>query len=817
MATDATNSTPLLLIRDPQYMGRKRKPNPPQRGQASRGKSGAPSARPTAKDKAADVQHAIARAASTGNVRTALADEGLTRDADFPEVPVVSGTVTADQLLVAFDALTEQTEEYRRCADAAAERGRVADQRAEELATKLGAVAEQREQAGAASDAANKRLADVEAKAAELAEREDAVATRERAAEAGFAEAAKAAHEQLTKELADRRLAADKELADARAALTAEHRDTEERLEHERAELDERERFLASLQRTARTTQIELDARAADLDAEITARAAADIAAVDREMHTVRVRAEESEKLVNELTAKLTEYERERLRLGHIEAGHLLTELEAVRAANVDLHNKLAERLDDDNLSRLRALETRNRELEARREQLEYEVAELRGKVLANRINNLEIEQLRDLEKHFELVKRGYEERIAELSGTIEDIFRDRPKPGTALFPRCVAMDDEEALGDSGYVESEPPDLSQLAREMQAVIFTDRERAYRLNDLCVLLGGLAMTRLHLLEGMSGTGKTSLPLAVASALGTHCVVVEVQAGWRDRADLFGNHNTFEHRFEESDFLQALYLAQTPRYRDRPFFIVLDEMNLSRPEQYFSVILSKLENSDSDPIQLVTTDGGNGRTPRNLVDGTSIHLPDNVWFVGTANQDESTLEFADKTYNRAHVMELPAHRPFVRRSRIERIEPYDVKALRDAFKAAQREHNEKTKGAYTFVQEMADPLFEHGRVQVAPRIVKQFNKFVPVVVAAWEGARPDEKHKYDDLTQDGLSLAVDHFFATKVLSRLRNRYDVTEERVAALRTSIEERWEKNGFAGTAVRCIGVLDDVARRWAG
>lgn len=798
-------------------MGRKRKPNASQRGQATRGKPGAPSARPTAKDKAADVRHAVARAASTDEVRTALADEGLTRDADFPEVTAGSGTVTADQLLKAFDALTEQTEEYRRCAEAATERGRVADQHAGELAAQLDAVAEQRDQTGAATEAANKRLADVETKAAELAEREEVVASREREAEAGFSAAAEAAHEQLTNELADRRLAVDQELTDARAALTAEHRDTEERLKNERAELDERERFLASAQRTARTTQIELDARAADLDAEITARAAADIAAVDREMHTVRVRAEESEKLVNELTAKLSEYERERLRLGHVEAAQLLTELEAVRATNLDLHNKLAERLDDDNLSRLRALETRNHELEARREQLEYEVQELRGNVLANRINNLETEQLRDVEKHFELIKRGYEERIAELSGTIEDIFRDRPKPGTALFPRCVAMDDEDALGDPGYLESEPPDLSKLARDMQAVIFTDRERAYRLNDLCVLLGGLAMSRLHLLEGMSGTGKTSLPLAVASALGTHCAVVEVQAGWRDRADLFGNHNTFEHRFEESDFLQALYLAQTPRYRDRPFFIVLDEMNLSRPEQYFSVILSKLENSDGDPVQLVTTDGGNGRTPRLLVDGTSIRLPDNVWFVGTANQDESTLEFADKTYNRAHVMELPAHRPFVQRSGIKRIESYELNALRNAFKAAQREHNKTTKGAYTFVQQMADPLFEHGRVQVAPRIVKQFNKFVPVVVAAWEGALPDEKYDYDDRAQDGLSLAVDHFVATKVLSRLRNRYDVTEERVAALRASIEGRWEKAGFAGTAVRCLGVLDDVARRWAG
>ena len=69
-----------------------------------------------------------------------------------------------------------------------------------------------------------------------------------------------------------------------------------------------------------------------------------------------------------------------------------------------------------------------------------------------------------------------------------------------------------------------------------------------------------------------------------------MIIEVQAGWRDRHDLFGHYNTFERRFQEEPFLLALYKAQTPRYRDRPFFIVLDEMNLARPEQYFSVLLS-----------------------------------------------------------------------------------------------------------------------------------------------------------------------------------------------------------------------------------
>ena len=105
-----------------------------------------------------------------------------------------------------------------------------------------------------------------------------------------------------------------------------------------------------------------------------------------------------------------------------------------------------------------------------------------------------------------------------------------------------------------------------------------------------------MSRLHLLQGISGTGKTSLPLAFARALGAGAALIEVQAGWRDRQDLIGHFNAFERRFYESEFLQALYRAQCPRYSGLVNIVVLDEMNLSHPEQYFADLLSAMEEPD-----------------------------------------------------------------------------------------------------------------------------------------------------------------------------------------------------------------------------
>ena len=63
------------------------------------------------------------------------------------------------------------------------------------------------------------------------------------------------------------------------------------------------------------------------------------------------------------------------------------------------------------------------------------------------------------------------------------------------------------------------------------------------------------------------------------------------------DLFGFYNAFEKSYHETEFFNALYLANQPEYRDTLFFIILDEMNLSRPEHYFADFLSKLEQPEA----------------------------------------------------------------------------------------------------------------------------------------------------------------------------------------------------------------------------
>lgn len=182
--------------------------------------------------------------------------------------------------------------------------------------------------------------------------------------------------------------------------------------------------------------------------------------------------------------------------------------------------------------------------------------------------------------------------------------------------------------------------------------------SYSASDIAAFIAGLGATRLTILQGMSGTGKTSLPKIFTEALGGRCDIIEIESSWRDKNELLGYYNEFSRMYTPKKFTQALYRACLDS--ERPTFIVLDEMNLSRIEYYFSDFLSLMENEeDKREIRLVNVGLFKEADEEKynysaLVDGHTVKIPSNIWFVGTANRDESTFEISDKVYDRAHTM-------------------------------------------------------------------------------------------------------------------------------------------------------------------
>ena len=110
---------------------------------------------------------------------------------------------------------------------------------------------------------------------------------------------------------------------------------------------------------------------------------------------------------------------------------------------------------------------------------------------------------------------------------------------------------------------------------------------YEVKTIRLFMAGMASTKLIILQGISGTGKTSLPYSFGKFLQHDTTIASVQPSWRDRTELFGYFNEFTKNFNETEVLRRIYDSS---YNDDVNLILLDEMNIARIEYYFAEMLS-----------------------------------------------------------------------------------------------------------------------------------------------------------------------------------------------------------------------------------
>lgn len=288
-------------------------------------------------------------------------------------------------------------------------------------------------------------------------------------------------------------------------------------------------------------------------------------------------------------------------------------------------------------------------------------------------------------------------------------------------------------LVDEKYAAFTPPEYDN---EISLQEFAEGYRRYAASQMKLyytpeivrrFVAGMAASKLLILEGISGTGKTSLPYSFSRYLSNPSTIVSVQPSFRDRTELLGYFNEFSKRFNETEFLRALYEAN---YRPDPTLIVLDEMNLARIEYYFAEMLSVLEmpNKDEWVLDLVPTawDGDPVK-----MDGGKIHVADSTWFIGTANNDDSTFTITDKVYDRAMPIELNE-----RADAFEcELQPHcnvTVEHLEYLFQKAQVDYPISDE-LMNKMQKLDNYLITRFKLSFGNRIMKQLYDFIPVYVA------------------------------------------------------------------------------------
>ncbi len=322
----------------------------------------------------------------------------------------------------------------------------------------------------------------------------------------------------------------------------------------------------------------------------------------------------------------------------------------------------------------------------------------------------------------------------------------------TALAPRFAKLD---AI-DRKYMYYEPPvyrtgyTLEELCRDFRNFACSRMGLYYEEKIIRLMFAGLASTKLILLQGISGTGKTSLPYAMGKFFKNDSTIVSVQPSWRDRTELFGYFNEFSKKFNETDVLRRIYESS---YNDDINVIILDELNIARIEYYFAEMLSIMEMPDENEWKIELVSSAWDNDPLHLTDGKLL-IPQNTWYIGTANNDDTTFSISDKVYDRAFTINIdnkgiPFEAPDVEPERMSY--SYVAELYRKAV-----EENPVEQKYLDMLEALDSYVIKKFRVAFGNRIVKQLKIFVPVYAACG-----------GDILE-----GIDHVLATKIFRKFES---------------------------------------------
>ena len=331
------------------------------------------------------------------------------------------------------------------------------------------------------------------------------------------------------------------------------------------------------------------------------------------------------------------------------------------------------------------------------------------------------------------------------------------PNAKIAIFPTLEESDKKFEGYDANQVYPEAPSLDVIAEKFQAYIATVHKIYFDIDLVRAYIAGLATSKIVLLEGLSGTGKSTLPRRFMEFIGGDSEFIPVQSTWKDRADLIGYYNDFTSNFKETRFLKTLY--ESNYTTDKMSTVVLDEVNLSRIEYYFADFISAMEYPvDMRYVELMQP--AKGRKMPKLIGDGRLHVSENTYFVGTANKDESTYTITERVYDRAIVINFEQkHFPIETESVTEPIKisykQFD-KLVNDAKSNENGLLNADEKAKF---EELYNFINDNFDVQVGDRVFAQLDTFTSVF-AACGGSK---------------FRALDVMFANKFVRKLTNIFD------------------------------------------
>ncbi len=426
----------------------------------------------------------------------------------------------------------------------------------------------------------------------------------------------------------------------------------------------------------------------------------------------------------------------------------------------------------------------------------------------AKRVKDVEeMEEEREVKEKQESLRQG---ELAKAFG--EDTSKTTTVTGMASGPITSLDSKEVALSESSHVfpglwtidlivESEREKifnlegitLKRVCEQFRKFLAKNHKLYFSIETIRQFVASLSASRLIILEGLSGTGKSSLARYFPKFLEEDVYFEAVQATWRDRTSLLGYYNDFSKKYNETEFLKHLYHASFKE--NRLNVMVLDEVNISRVEYYFADFLSVLEYPmDMWKLKIMQIPH-NFDTPKHLSDGV-LKIPHNTWFIATANKDDSTYTITDKVYDRAMRIKFDTlNEPFEVKEEVDTL-PISYEGLITLFENAYNDPSnrldEEDKAKFKLLTDFTYETFE---ITFGNRVYKQLDSFTATFVECG-GNKVD---------------ALDFIFASKIISKLDGRFEeYIKQGLLDLKHLIIQTYGKNSFQMT----IKEIDKLIRK---
>ncbi len=339
-----------------------------------------------------------------------------------------------------------------------------------------------------------------------------------------------------------------------------------------------------------------------------------------------------------------------------------------------------------------------------------------------------------------------------KLLGIIDEEDKENHINKDCRFYKLIKIDEKYKNYNTVSIDIEYS-LENICNDFRLFAAKELNLYYDLKTVRLFFSAFSVSRIIVLQGISGTGKTSLPYGVGKWLGNDATVVSVQPFWRDRSEIFGYFNEFTKKYNETELLKQMYEA---RYRNELFLTIIDEANIARVEYYFAEMLSVLEMPSAEDWVVDITSNSWANDPK-LIEEGRFKLPINMWYVLTINNDDSTFALSDKVYDRAIPISINkkamafdvGDKEYRKNLNIT----YDY--LEKLFVKARNDYKVKDENL-KLLNALSDYLIKHFNLSFGNRIIKQIVEFVPVFVACGG----------DELD------ALDYFLANKILRKLES---------------------------------------------